>query len=125
MEFRTQKELLEHLGKNPNDRSLVQRMITRWEVFKENGMYYLVDKDKKISDLENLVANLRSEIATMKESNWDLEEAKAQWEYYKNLYEAEKEDKQNRIRRCFRWIKQIKPSANWEEFREWIMNDEE
>jgi len=35
MEFTTQAELLEHLGKNPNDRSLVQRMIARGEVVKE------------------------------------------------------------------------------------------
>jgi len=36
MEFTTQAELLEHLGKNPNDRNLVHRMMKRGEVFKED-----------------------------------------------------------------------------------------
>ena len=51
----------------------------------------------------------------------DIEEAKIQWQYYARMYEEEKIDKQNRIRKCFRWIKQIKPSADWDEFREWVM----
>ena len=55
----------------------------------------------------------------------ELKEAKIQWEYWERMYDEEVADKQNRIRRCFRWIKQIKPSADWEEFRDWVMNDEE
>ena len=55
----------------------------------------------------------------------ELKEAKIQWEYWERMYDEEREDKQERIRRCFRWIKQIKPSADWEEFRDWVMNDEE
>lgn len=82
MEFETQRALLEYLGKNPNDRSLVQRMIIRGEVYKENGMYILVNRDEKIKELEFLVEKLRGEITTIKESNWDLEEAKVQWEYW-------------------------------------------
>ena len=69
MGFETQKQLLEYLGKNGNDRSLVQRMMIRGEVYKENGMYILVDKDKKIEELFSEVKKLRSEIATTKESN--------------------------------------------------------
>lgn len=84
MEFETQRGLLEYLGKNPNDRSLVQRMIMRGDVYRENGMYILVNRDEKIRELEFLVQKLRSEITTMKESNWDLEEAKIQWEYWEN-----------------------------------------
>lgn len=125
MEFSTQRELLEYLGKCPEDRSLVQRMMIRGEVFKENGMYYLVNKDEKIKELENLVAKLRSEITTMKESNWDLEYAKTQWKYYEEEYNKEVEDKQNRIRKCFLWIKQKVRWADWEEFRDWVMSDEE
>lgn len=69
MEFETQRGLLEYLGKNPNDRSLVQRMIMRGDVYRENGMYILVNRDEKIRELEFLVQKLRSEITTMKESN--------------------------------------------------------
>jgi hypothetical protein len=36
----------------------------------------------------------------------ELEEAKIQWEYYQRKYDEEKVDKQNRIRKCFLWIKQ-------------------
>jgi hypothetical protein len=34
-------------------------------------------------------------------------------------------DKQNRIRKCFLWIKQKVKWADWEEFRDWVMSDEE
>jgi hypothetical protein len=43
MEFETQRELLAYLGKCENDRNLVQRMIRRGEVYKRDGIYYLVD----------------------------------------------------------------------------------
>lgn len=69
MEFYTQKELLEYLGKNPNDRSLVQRMMIRGDVIKRDGVYILMDKDKIITELEREVRELRDEIATFKESN--------------------------------------------------------
>lgn len=123
--FETKKALLEYLGKNPDDRKLVDRLILRGEVYMEDGMYYIVDKDAIIEDLRKRVSELEGKIATFKEENWDLEEAKIQWEHYKNLYEAEKEDKQNRIRKCFRWIKQVKPNADWEEFRDRVMDDED
>lgn len=46
--FETQRALLEYLNKNVNDRSLVQRMIKRWEVYKEWEMYYLVWEWEKV-----------------------------------------------------------------------------
>ena len=123
--FETKKALLEHLGKNPDDRKLVDRLILRGDVHIEDGMYYIVDKDAIIDWLREVVKKLRGEITTMRESNWDLEEAKAQWEHYQNLYEEEKADKQERIRKCFRRIQTIKPRADWEEFRDWVMSDED
>lgn len=123
--FETKKALLEHLGKNPDDRKLVDRLILRGDVHIEDGMYYIVDKDAIIDWLREAVKKLRGEITTMRESNWDLEEAKAQWEHYQNLYEEEKADKQERIRKCFRRIQTIKPRADWEEFRDWVMSDED
>jgi len=125
MEFSTQRELLEYLGKNPNDRSLVQRMMIRGEIFKENGMYYLVNKDEKIAELKNLVEKLRSEITTMKENNWDLNYAKAQWEHYQGLYESEKLDKEYRLEKAFQWIKGHIKWVSWDEFHEWVMDDEQ
>lgn len=48
--FETQRALLEYLNKNVNDRSLVQRMIKRWEVYKEWEMYYLVWEWEKVEE---------------------------------------------------------------------------
>lgn len=45
MRFSTQRELLEHAGKNPNDRSLIQRWKVRGKVYVEDGMYVLVEDD--------------------------------------------------------------------------------
>ena len=125
MEFSTQREVLEYLWKNRNDRSLVQRMIIRGEILKQNGVYILVNKDEIIKNLEEEAQKLRSEIATMKESNWDLEEAKQQRAYYEKLYNDESEDKDKRIFKAFQWIKQRIRWADWDEFHDWLMSDEE
>ena len=119
MGFTTKRELLEHLGKNWNDNKLVDRMMRRGEVYLEDGMYYLVESEE--------VVKLKERIKELEKSDlrWALDYAKAQWEYYEKAYNEEVEDKQNRIRKCFRWIKNIKPSADWEEFRDWVMSDEE
>lgn len=36
MQFETKKALLEYLGKNPDDRKLVDRMMLRGDVYKED-----------------------------------------------------------------------------------------
>lgn len=82
MEFETKKALLEYLGKNKNDNKLVDRLISRGEVYREDGMYYLVDKDAIIEELREKVAELEGKITLFKDENWDLEEAKIQWEYW-------------------------------------------
>lgn len=133
MEFETQRALLAYLGKCPDDRKLVQRMIKRWEVYKKDWVYYLIDHFRKraVWDLYDEIRELRGKVDVLnrKMSNFELDEnyndAKVQWEYYQDLYEKEKADKQFRIRKCFRWIQTIKPRANWEEFRDWVMSDED
>lgn len=125
MEFNTQRELLEYLGKCPEDRSLVQRMIIRGEVYKENGMYYLVNKDEKIRELEILVGKLRSEIATMKESNWDLTEAKIQWDYWEKECKRYWRLSLNVIDICYNKFKQLLGSRfqeSKEDFKDWIID---
>lgn len=144
MEFQTQQELLEYLGKNVNSRHLVQRMIARWEVIKEWRLYILVDKESRVRELEKELElykecyeknkvdynNLLDKYNELKEgsstsSDVELEEAKIQREYYRGLYEEEKADKDFRIRKAFSWIKQIKPKADWDEFYGWLMSDED
>lgn len=133
MQFGTKRELLDYLWKNPDDRKLVDRMIKRWEVYKRDGVYYLVDNFKKkpardlydeIRELKERINLLENNVYTFQDSA-DYEEAKAQWEYYEKAYNDEIIDKQNRIRKCFQWIKWKYPKANWEEFRDWVMSDEE
>lgn len=124
MEFETQAQLLRFLWKNENDRNLVQRMMIRGEILKENGMYILVDKDEIIKNLREENEKLRSENVATKESNWDLEEAKIQWEYW------EKE-----CRRYWRLINWVIDVCYWkvkallgsrfqedkESFKEWVI----
>lgn len=35
--FQNKKSILEYLGKNPNDRNLIERMIVRGEIVKVDG----------------------------------------------------------------------------------------
>ena len=138
MDFETKRELLEYLGKDPNDRKLVDRMIIRGEVYKENWMYHLITNKKTLID-ENKELKLRVQELEKSESkqpvelnSWDinklkeeLETANIQWSYYLRMAEAEREDKERRIQKAFRWIKGHVKWANWEEFYEWLMSDEE
>jgi predicted RNase H-like nuclease (RuvC/YqgF family) len=64
MEFETQRALLEYLGKNPNDRNLVQRMIAKGKVYKDNGMYVLVDRGSLLDE----VIRLREDVKELKKS---------------------------------------------------------
>jgi hypothetical protein len=119
MEFTTQRELLEYLGKNQNDRKLIQRMMERGEVYKEDGMYHLIKNKQRLIDevreLRMKVIELEKKVAVSKERNEDmqeylkmkedLKEAKIQWEYYENMYIEEKTDKEYRLRKAFDWIK--------------------
>lgn len=139
MQFETKKALLEYLGKNGNDNKLVDRMIKRWEVYREDGMYHLITNKQSLID-ENRELKLR--VQELEKSEWlnslnfeqtaeiiklkdELNEAKIQWEYWEGMYDEEVADKQNRIRKCFLWIKQKVKWADWEEFRDWVMSDEE
>lgn len=69
MEFQTQKELLEYLGKNPNDRNLVKRMMRNGEVDYHDGMWYLIDKDLMIKELQEKVWELQEKIEWYKVEN--------------------------------------------------------
>ena len=123
MEFKTQAELLRHLGKNENDRSLVQRMISRKEILRGEWVYILNDKDKRIEELEAEIKKLRSEIATMKDNNWDLEEAKTQWEYWEWQAIEYAQYCSDVIDVCYKKIKSImwgRFAEDKETFKEWI-----
>ena len=83
----------------------------------------------RIEELERELENKKFELELLEATSnpvndEDLKEATTQWKYYEQLYEEEKKDKQNRIRKCFQWIKAKNPRADREEFRDWVMSDE-
>ena len=79
----------------------------------------------RVKELEKEIKNLKENQGnnTLSSNSEELYEAKVQREYYQNLYENEVLDKQNRIRKCFQWIKAKYPKADWEEFMDWVMSD--
>lgn len=114
MEFSTQRELLEYLWKNWDDRHLVARMIARGDVYKEDGMYILnIQKKKKdlideVNELKERVKELENseqvnsknikEAVTIIQNNDEIEklkqelhEAKVNCNYYEKLAERRKE----------------------------------
>ena len=131
--FQSKKEILEYLGKNSKDTRLLDRMIKRGEVEKTDEWYKLVQKgNEEVEKLRAENEELKKKVADLeldkeiRESNEVSEaEYKEQWLYYADEYEKEKKDKEFRIRKCFQWIKARNPKANWEEFRDWVMWDEE
>ncbi len=139
MQFETKRALLTYLGKNPDDNKLVDRMIKRWEVYREDWMYHLITNKQSLID-ENRELKLRvhelekSESMTREEHQHlqeffkikdELKEAKIQWEYWERMYDEEKADKQNRIRKCYDWIRGQNIRVNYDEFHEWVMSDEQ
>ena len=91
MKFHTKKELLRYLGKNEDDRKLVDRMVARWEVIVENRMYVIEDKaEASADDLEYL----NREYVKLEESRerairklYDLMVAKKVFDPEKNTFE--------------------------------------
>lgn len=129
MWFLEKREILEYCGKNGKDVRRLDRAMRKWIVIHDEDRGYITTVDY-IDELREGLKELnksepKEELNRVSSLEEELYEAKAQWEYYQKLYEAEKEDKQNRIRKCFRRIKNIKPSADWEEFRDWVMDDNE
>ena len=93
--FVNKKSILEYLGKNTEDRKLIERMIMRKEVVKVDGGYELVQKDdvrelrEEIKELKDKINMQELEIAVLKESatpenSEDLKEANAQWLYWED-----------------------------------------
>lgn len=134
--FQSKKEVLEYLGKNSKDTRLLDRMIKRGEVEKTDEWYKLVQKgNEEVEKLRAENEELKKKVADLeldkeiKESNEvseaEYKEARVQRLYYADEYEKEKKDKEFRIRKCFQWIKAKNPKANWEEFRDWVMSNDE
>ena len=101
MKFQTKKDLLRYLGKNEDDRKLVDRMIARGEVIVENRMYVIEDK----------VA----------------EDTSADLEYLNKEYEKLEESRERAIRKCYDLMvarKIFDPEKNtFEDVFNWAIGD--
>lgn len=133
MEFETKKALLEYLGKDSNDRKLVDRMMARWEVRMKDWMYILVDKDSIIHELEEEIKRLKSEPKQVVESDsWEvqkikeeLEEAKVNCDYYKKLANKYWRYCSDIMGICYKKVKSVmwsRYTETEEEFKEGIAN---
>lgn len=130
MRFSTQRELLEYAGKNPNDRSLIQRWKVRGKVYVEDGMYVLVedDIDSVRRENEELKEKLKkkSEWADSEElanyKKW-LDEANAA---YEELEAQSKAEIEGITKRCWDYMVQRKccPTQTKQEFEYWILGKE-
>lgn len=121
--YKTKKGILQRMWKNEKSVRSLDRAIKRGEVIEHNWMW-----GYKLDILSETVNMLEAEVKGLKKSEfqwWDLEEALANVEYYKRLYDEECEDKDKRIFKAFQWIKQKIKWADWDEFHDWIMSDEE
>ena len=131
--YETKKALLERLGKNPKDNKLVDRMLLDWRVELREWMYYIVDKDSIIHELEEEIKRLKSEPKQVVESDsWEvqklreeLEEAKINCDYYKKLANKYWRYCSDIMGICYKKVKSVmwsRYTETEEEFKEGIAN---
>ena len=135
--FTTKAELLKHLGKNEKDNKLVDRMILKGLVYKENWMYVLVDKDMEIERLREEVKKLKSDWQAGTHALWKKEEGNNaliaqlnsdldfQMKEYEKLEKQTKEEVwmyQECIRKCYLWaINEKKIKITRPDFRDNVL----
>ena len=83
----------------------------------------ILELEQRVGELEREIENLKADSGSIEFNDDDLKEATVQWKYYEELYEKEVADKWKKIKKCFQWIKNRDSRADWEEFRDWVMED--
>ena len=140
MRFGTKKELLKHLGKNEDDRKLIDRLIAKWEVYKENGMYVIGESreaqlEKEIKSLKEQLSknttNTSGKNTTLPDTNYEkkLKELESDLDFQMKEYERlEKQTKeevwmyQECIRKCYLWaINEKKIKITRPDFRDNVL----
>lgn len=127
MEFRTQRELLEYLGKNPNDRKLVSRMRIRWDVRKEGWVYILTKKDELIWEIEKWKEEYKKIIEECNRlANENARLIKDKNELIQRIIESDKwsSEKNEIINKVYKYLTQVLHiRIDKSEFIEWIDNN--
>lgn len=127
--FETKKALLEYLGKNPDDRRLVDRMMARWSVRHFDGMYYLMEEEDVDALVGKILEPRKVEVMADKVSDETiakLEEAKVNAEYWEKECRRYWRLINNVISVCYRKLKGLLGSRftmSEEEFREWVIEE--
>ena len=136
--YHTKGDLLRGIGKKANDNKLVDRMIWRWEVYLEDGIYHYIGS-VDVRDLIKEIKNLREWIKvglgaqvekTNKVENTLTPDIKRQIESLNsdlNFQISENEklkveiaDYQNAIRNCYYYTYKLKKVAR-PEFRDSVL----
>ena len=127
MEFRTQRELLEYLGKNPNDRKLVSRMRNRWDVRKESWVYILTKKDELIWEIEKWKEEYKKIIEECNRlANENARLIKDKNELIQRIIESDKwsSEKNEIVNKVYKYLTQVLHiRLDKSEFIEWIDNN--
>ena len=125
--FRKKRELLEYLGKNPNDNKLVDRMLLRGEVHMENGMYIYESDKEVIDELKKENKNLKEQLSKVSNPKLEeeLNEAKIQWEYWEWVARRYNTLMDLVIKTVYSKIKPLLWSRleDYDVFREWVIED--
>ena len=125
--YHTKGDLLRGIGKKANDNKLVDRMMWRWEVYVEDGVYHYIGS-VDVKDLINEIKNLREWIKVdlgaqvektnkventltadkdlekkLKELESDLDFQMKEYEKLENQTKEEVWMYQECIRKCYLW----------------------
>ena len=141
MAYESKRALLISMGKNPDDRNLVNRMIERWEVYVEWGMYHLVKEENgeslnsqnfsdaaRILELQEENERLKEELkrCAMGSSVW-FDQSDLDFQIAENeRLEAKVAMYQEAIKRCYLWARNVKKDKTpWPEFKKEVLKLEE
>ena len=129
--YKTQREVSEYYGKNPNDRSFISRRISKWDVIKKDWGYEIVEKTtwecSTNTTLENKCKELEKEIDRLKAKNEELKKCSANTTLSSNdsdlidhlalmyVYVEKKNEFMNKV------VKSYYDKFSWQYDREWAV----
>ena len=94
MRFRTQREVSEYYGRNPNDRSFISRRIAKGLIARVNGGYEIRDGDpvKSVATKEQLNSKNYEDTAEIIKLHDKINDLEKELDMYKKWYNKNAED---------------------------------